>query len=58
MGILRGARDLNFVPAPARYLRHQRSGLSAAEKKDVHEVKTSYSQTSRRKSAKSAKSYA
>jgi hypothetical protein len=35
-GILRGAHGLNLVPAPAREFRHQRSRLSAAQKKNVH----------------------
>ena len=36
-GILRGARNLNVVSAPARDFRHQRSRLSAAEKENVHQ---------------------
>jgi hypothetical protein len=39
-GILPGARDLNVVSAPACHLRHQGSGLAAAEKKNVHAVRT------------------
>ena len=49
-GVLRGAHDPNVMPALARHFRHQRSGLAAAEKKDVHDSQNLYPPRSSRNS--------
>jgi hypothetical protein len=46
-GILRGSHYLYFVPAVARYFRHQRSCFSAAEKENIHEVKSPFNRKKR-----------